>query len=139
MPPYGLYRIIYFQADFITNLSEEIEMRPSFQFIHHGDVGDAYAGLVHAYMGGAKVVFSRKGLDLMLAYTAIDGQKGIVNPWGGFPGFTIGIVMDNNRARERTCLGGTSYDFSRIGLKGFGVNMTYTKSAIKKRSLLCSG
>jgi len=66
------------------------------------------------------------------AYTATSNDHDIINPWGGYPGFTSIIVEDNNRAGENTWLAGLSCDFSSLGINGLSAFSTFTDSSTPK-------
>lgn len=123
-----IMNMVYFQSDHEFKLTEEILFQPSVQFLFQNEIGDALSGVLETKMFGLQSVLSWKGLDLTIACNVLNSKNDAANPWDFYPGFTAGIVLDNNRAGEKTWLYGLSYDFSNIGLNGLKLIGTFTDS-----------
>jgi len=124
--------IIYAQGDGKWKYNDELAFVTSIQIFNQQDVGSSLAGSFNTGMVGVQEVVNWKGFGLTLAYTATSNDHDIINPWGGYPGFTSIIVEDNNRAGENTWMAGVSYDFSFLGLNGLSAFTNFTDSSTPK-------
>ncbi len=111
---------LYAEADTSHPVSDEVAIRLTAQFMHQTSIGDELLpGPDFDTWGvGLRAGVSARGIILGLAYTQIDRDRRIRNPWGGFPGFNSLMTRSFNRAGERGVGVGLSYDASRIGLPG---------------------
>jgi hypothetical protein len=133
---------LYVEADSYHALSDEIGLKLTAQFMHQKSIGDELLPEpgFDAWAFGARAALSSHGIILALAYTQVDRERRIRNPWGGFPGFNSLMTQSFNRAGERALGVRLSYDAARIGLPGltaFGryVHGSHAHSGVNNTSL----
>jgi hypothetical protein len=130
---YDFMNVVYLQGDGSWKLKGDFTLLGAIQFLNQRDVGSGLGGSFNINVGGVRGTLVKNGIGLTLAYTATVGNHDIINPWGGYPGFTSIIEEDNDRAGEHTWLAGLSYDFSSLGIVGLNAFTNYTDSSTPKR------
>jgi hypothetical protein len=110
--------IFYTEAHSAWPLAGDLALRLSAQYTDQRSVGDERIGDFDTSVFGGKAAVSYKNAILTLAFSSVDNDSGIRNPWGGYPGYLSLIHKDFNRAGEDAWLIGLSYDFTRLGLPG---------------------
>lgn len=116
---------VFCQADGSWKLTPEFTLGLSAQALDQWDVGDAIGGSIRAGMLGAEITLGWRGWVLTGAYTVARDGHDVVNPWGGYPGYTSIIEEDFDRAGEKTWLVQLLYDFKGLGLDGLSAFATY--------------
>jgi outer membrane porin, OprD family len=122
---WDLWNTFYAEANATWEPSAETDIRLSLQHTDQRSVGDELAGDFDTYVFGGKVAASCQGAVLSFAFSTTDDEKGIRNPWGGYPGYLSLMVKDFYRADEDAWLVGLSYDFSSLGLGGLSSFFNY--------------
>lgn len=133
---YEFMNVFYFQLDKSWTLENGLILSGSLQAIDQQDVGRAIAGKFHTGMGGILGRLNWQGLGLSMGYSSTDKGHDIFNPWGFYPGFTVLMEEDCDLAGERTLLLGLTYDFEKIGIKGWNTNINYTSSHLTDKGSL---
>jgi hypothetical protein len=110
--------IFYTEAHSAWRLTDVLALRLAAQYTDQRSVGDERIGDFETSVIGAKAAVSYKNAILTLAFSSVNNDSGIRNPWGGYPGYLSLIHKDFNRAGEDAWLIGLSYDFTRLGLPG---------------------
>ncbi len=118
---------LYAEADTVHALNDEVSVKLTGQFMHQTSIGDELLpGPDFDTWGfGVRAGASVRGAIFGVAYTQIDRDRRIRNPWGGFPGFNSLMTRSFNRAGERGIGFRLSYDASRIGLPGLTALVRY--------------
>ena len=125
---YNFMNMLYGQVDYVTELVPGVSLTVSGQAFHQRDIGDALGGTFNTGQGGLMGMLAWKGWEITLGFTSADKNHDIVNPWGGYPGYTSIMEEDNDRAGEETLLFGLKYDFSHLGVKGLSAYTSNTAS-----------
>ncbi|MFA6583634.1 MAG: OprD family outer membrane porin [Elusimicrobiaceae bacterium] len=92
------------------------------------NTGESIAGDIHAsQIGGIAGAYTR-GWTMAVAYTQAANGHDIVNPWGGYPGYTSIMEEDCDLEGERSWLLHLGYDMAFIGLPGLLTAFDFTQS-----------
>lgn len=118
--------VVYAQGDATWKINDKISILGSVQGMYQKSVGNAIGGDFHVGFGGAQVGLNWCGLSLSLGFTITENTHDTVNPWAGWPGYTSIMEEDNDLQGEKAYVIGISYDFGKIGLKGFSINLEHT-------------
>ena len=117
----------YSDAAWDYELSDQVKLRASGQFMYQSSIGDALltgAGY-DAWIGGIRGDFTYSGLTLTAGYTFAGDFSGTEDSWqapyGSWPGYTNMIVKVFDRSEEQTLLLGASFDFGKVGAEGLVV------------------
>lgn len=119
------WNTLYVDGKANWDLTKELGLRISAQYIDQRSVGDELAGDFSTYAFGAQMATSYQNAVLTIAYTTTDEGGETQNPFGGHPSYISLMIEDFNRAGEDGWLVGLSYDFSRIGLDGLSAFARY--------------
>jgi hypothetical protein len=117
--------IFYTEGNLAWSLGEDLALRLSGQYTDQRSIGDERIGTFETSAVGGKFAISYRQAILSLAFSSIDNDSGIRNPWGGYPGYLSLVNKDFDRAGEDAWLVGLSYDFSRVGLPGLSAFANY--------------
>jgi hypothetical protein len=115
----------YTEANSAWSLGDDLAIRISGQYTKQKSTGDELIGDFNTGVYGIKFGVSYRQAILSLAYTSTDKNKGIQNPYGGYPGYASVIVKDFDRAGEDAWLIGLSYNAARFGLDGLTIFANY--------------
>lgn len=119
----------YFQGD-IGGSAGGWKTTLSAQALAQVDTGGAIGGRIRAAETGIRFGMSRGGFDWAAGYTQAARSHDIVNPWGGYPGYTSIMEEDCDMSGERSWLLHLGYDFTGIGLNGFYSYIDMTRAYI---------
>lgn len=122
--------VVFFQADANWKLTGDWSLAASAQAMDQRDIGDAINGTFHAFQAGVQAALTWRKTTLTLAYTDTSDDHDMVNPWGGWPGYTSIMELDNDLAGQRTWLVTLSADLAQYGLKGFQASVTHTRATV---------
>jgi outer membrane porin, OprD family len=132
---WDLLNIAYVEAGKTWQLSEDFELRALLQFVDQQSVGDELLGGFATQLYGASMIASYRSAILTLAVTSAADGSNIRTPFGGPPVFNSLMISDFDAAGENSFCVGLSYNFARLGLKGFEAfaNYAHGESGINYR------
>ncbi len=116
---------VYAEATTGWKLTEKSDLSVSAQYARQTSVGDELGGGFDTYFWGGGVTLGYHGAVFTAAVTGVDDSSGVVNPWGGYPGYTSMMIENFNRAGEWAWLVRASYDCTRAGLEGLSGMIRY--------------
>jgi hypothetical protein len=119
------WNTLYVDGKANWNLTKELGLRISAQYIDQKSVGEELAGKFSTHALGGQTAISYRNAVLTLAYTTTDNAGETQNPFGGHPSPISLMIKDFNRAGEDAWLVGLSYEFSRIGMDGLSAFARY--------------
>ncbi len=122
--------VVFFQADASWKLIGDWSLAASAQAMDQRDIGDSIGGTFHAFQAGVQGALTWRQTTLTLAYTDTSDGHDMVNPWGGWPGYTSIMELDNDLAGQRTWLVTLSADLAQYGLKGWQASVTHTRATV---------
>ncbi len=123
-----VYNTFYFETAFKNKLSENFANAFSVQYADQRSVGEDLVldGTSYATgLWGIQEALSYRNATLKVAFNQIESDADVKFPFGSFPGYTGSMVEHFNRAGESSYLLGAAYDFSRLGLEGLALNVSY--------------
>ena len=109
---------LYAEANGAWSISDDWAIRLGGQYTDQRSVGDEIGGDFDTFVYGGKLAASYRSATLTLAFSSTDSGAGVINPYGGYPGYLALMIKNFNRADEDAWLVGASYDFARIGVPG---------------------
>lgn len=124
---WDLFRTIYGEANWFYQLPLEAQYKVSVQFTDQRSVGDELLGEFRTWTAGARGVLSYKHLVAAASFTQTSQDAGIKSPYGGRPSFNSLMILDFDRAGEKSWHAALSYEFTRIGVRGLGLSVHYGK------------
>jgi hypothetical protein len=122
---WDLLNIAYLEASRTWQLSDDLQLRGSLQFVDQQSVGDELLGGFATQVYGASVTASYRSAIVSLAFTSTADGATIQAPFGGAPVFNSLMISDFDSAGENAFRVGLSYDFARIGLTGLKAFANY--------------
>ncbi len=117
----------YTEANAAWSFADDWAVRLGGQFTDQRSVGDEIGGDFDTFVYGGRVAASYRSATLTLAFSSTDDGAGILNPYGGYPGYLNLMIQAFNRADEDAWLVGASYDFARIGVPGLSSFFNYAR------------
>ena len=112
-----------FYGEIVTRFKtdNEIGIKLSGQFIHQASVGDELLERVNntTHALGGKAELSYNSAVMTLALTGNSKNENMLYPYGTYGGYNSIIYNNYERAGEYGLRFGLSYDFEKIGLKGW--------------------
>ena len=125
---YDFMNLVYAQYDGRWKATDLVSLTASLQALDQRSVGQALGGEFHTGMAGLMGGVECAGIALTLGGTLTDRDHDIVNPWGGYPGYTSIMENDCDLAGEKAWVLGLGYDFAGLGLKGLSAFMNHTEA-----------
>jgi hypothetical protein len=122
---WDVMNILYTEGNLAWPLDDDLALKVSAQYTDQRSIGDERIGKFETSVVGGKFAISYRQAILSLAFSSVDNDSGIRNPWGGYPGYLSLVNKDFDRAGEDAWLIGLSYDFSRVGLPGLSAFANY--------------
>ena len=135
---YDFMNLSYAQLDSTWNLHDDLSFTLSAQALKQWSIGDELLGDFQASMGGLLGGVSWKGLTFTLGGTVTENSDDVVNPWGGYPGFTSIMEEDCDLKGEMAWVGGLAYDFKQLGLDGLSALINHTEAWTAEQGSLTS-
>jgi len=120
----NVLQIFYTEAKYGFQLGESTALRFAAQYSDDQSVGDnRLSGQdFHSHQWGAKAELAFGGALLTAGYTSASGDRDMLGPWSGYPGYTSVQVEDFNRAGEDAWLLRAGYTFPKhTGLSLYGL------------------
>ena len=121
---YDILNAVYLQADYGFNVSEDIKLTASAQYINESDIGDKLAGNVDVNYFGLKLAAKIDNFNAYAAYSTTGDDAdtvtngGVITPWGGMPAFTQGMVTRHMFLADTDAWKvAATYKFTDLGLK----------------------
>ena len=130
---YDLMNTSYFQAD-LNWQKNDWRFSAGAQGLAQADTGRALAGSLHAAQTGVKFGAGRGPWNAAVALTYAAIGEDVLNPWGGYPGYTSIMEEDCDYSGERAWLVHFDYDFASLGAPGLKALMDYTHSHVTDMS-----
>lgn len=122
---WDVMNVFYTEGNLAWPLGDDLALKVSAQYTDQRSIGDERIGKFETSAVGGKFAISYRQAILSLAFSSVDNDSGIRNPWGGYPGYLSLVNKDFDRAGEDAWLVGLSYDFSRVGLPGLSAFANY--------------
>lgn len=122
-----LFTTAYSETSFKHAFNDRWGLQLAAQATQQWSIGDELLGEFKTRAFGLRGAISYQGAVLKLAYTKNSGDFAIKSPFGGRPGFTVGMLYNYDRANESAWRVGLSQDFEAYGLPGFSTNINYTE------------
>lgn len=122
---------LYAEADYQNRLGP-LEYKLLLQYTDQRSVGEQLVGPFTSNAWGVQLHAGLGGTVLSLAYSEVDPEAELINPYGGYPGFTSLMVQNFNQAGEKAWAAGLSYDLARLGLKGWSAFANYAQGSTPK-------
>jgi hypothetical protein len=115
-----IINIFYTESTYAHPLTDELELRLAAQYTDQRSTGhDRLTGTSYdTGVGGARASLRYRGAEATVAFSTVDAEADIINPFGSYPGYCSLMVRDFYRADEDTWCAGVSYDFERVGVPG---------------------
>jgi hypothetical protein len=115
-----IINIFYTEGSYKLSVTDRLGLLFAAQFTDQRSVGDdlLQGDSFKTNQYGVRGDVSYGGGVLSLGYTMDSEGADLQSPWSGYPGYTSVQVQDFNRAGERAFIAKTSYDFTKLGLKG---------------------
>jgi hypothetical protein len=116
--------ILYAEADWHHEISEELGVRVQGQWTHQASVGDhdLTGRAFHTWVSGGRVAASFRSAILTLAFSTTDSEATIRSPFGSYAGYVSLMQEDFDRASEDAFGVGASFHFRRLGLPGLSAH-----------------
>jgi hypothetical protein len=117
---WDVMNILYAEANYTRDLSDEIGLKLSGQFTHQASIGEELLGdpSFDTHVWGGRAALSRRGAILLAAFSSTSDHAAIKSPYGSYPGYVSLMRKDFNRAGELGWLVGASYNFEQLGIPG---------------------
>ena len=132
---YNLMNTSYFQADLDWRRGDW-RLTAGAQAFAQADTGKALAGKLHAAQAGVRFGMGRGPWNAGVALTRAAVGDDVLNPWGGYPGYTSIMEEDCDFSGETAWLLKFDYEFSAIGAPGLKTMLYYTQSYVTDSSWL---
>ena len=117
------FNIAYAETNWVHTFNDDLGFRFSAQYTDQRSVGREDLGNFSTNTWGIRVGGSYRNAVLTLAYTDTDEDAPIRSPFGGRPSYNSMMLLNFDRPGERAWRLGATYDFGRIGLPGFSLQM----------------
>jgi hypothetical protein len=123
--------IFYTEADYLQEVSDDVELRYQAQFTHQQSVGDDLltGSDFDTFVLGALIAAGYRGAILKAAFSTTDDGERIRSPYGAYPGYVSLMQSDFNLAGMDAWLAGVSFDFEDVGLNGLSLFANYAEGA----------
>jgi len=122
---HDVFATTYSETTYNKTISEDWGLQLTAQLANQWSVGSELLGSFDTYAWGVRGRISYRGAMLSLA-SARTGSARIRSPFGGNPSYTVPMIGDFDRARERSVRVGLSQNFAPHGLPGLSVTVNYT-------------
>ena len=124
---FNVVNIFYSEINYTKPLKDKNALKFSAQFTDQRSVGDELLSTspFQTQVVSVEGRYGFKDAVFRAAYSATSESGTISSPYGGYPGYISLMKSDFNRAGEQAWMVGLTYNFSRIGLKGFSMNTKY--------------
>jgi hypothetical protein len=121
--------IAYTEADHLHVVNDDLALRFKVQGTHQASVGaDRLTGeSFETWVVGGSIAGSYRGLIVGLKFSTTDTGAPIRSPFGNYPGYLSLMLKDFNRPGEDAWGIGMSYNFERLGLRGFSAFTNYAE------------
>lgn len=134
---WDVMNILYAEAEYTQQFTDEIALKLSGQFTHQRSIGEELLAVpsFDTYVWGLRAAASLRSGILTLAMSSTSDDAAIRSPYGGYPGYLSMMRVDFNRAGELAWLVGFSYDFKRIGVPGLTAFTKFARGTSARDSL----
>jgi len=123
--------LLYAQADYAMGAGEDVSFELSGQTLWQRDIGRQIGGDFHTGASGIKGTLTLdQRAAFKLSFTNAEEGHDVVNPWGGYPGYTSIMEEDCDVAGEKAWGAGFSYDFKGTRLEGLSFFMDHTSAHV---------
>jgi hypothetical protein len=121
--------IAYTEADHLYVVNDDLAVRFRLQGTHQASVGtDRLTGeSFDTWVVGGSIAGSYSGFILAVKFSTTDTGAPIRSPFGNYPGYLSLMQKDFNRPGEDAWGIGMSYNFDRLGLRGFSAFTNYAE------------
>jgi len=117
---WDVMNVLYAEANYTRELTDEIGLKLSGQFTHQRSIGEELLGdpSFDTYVWGGRAALSGRSAILTAAFSSTSDHAAIKSPYGSYPGYVSLMRKDFDRAGELAWLVGASYDFKQLGIPG---------------------
>jgi hypothetical protein len=121
--------ILYAEASWTRDLTDELGVRFGAQFTDQRSVGDDLltGSSFDTRVFGGRAGASWRNAILTLSFSTTDDESAIRSPYGSYPGYLSRMQSDFNRAGEEAFGVGLSYHLGALGLESLSGFGNYTR------------